>query len=254
MIRCWQSAKAKALAFRGFVNVARRNPEPIRILNGIVRSRLFTLLPSFLTLSFGLDEAQYLLPPNLVNPVVRIRDAHFVVEILPLFRLRLSLLFPTHDSLLLPMQRTTRRFVLIFATGTAMSFVVIPQRGFRLRATLSIGKANVEIIGMSKKCNNRRHVIRVINAERKNSEHPETFLILTPEERRALAFGQFAKLCFETTDPKLFGERMWVKVCECVEGEIYIGTLDNHPVNLPLRYGTWIRFRPEHILDIESLD
>ena len=103
---------------------------------------------------------------------------------------------------------------------------------------------------MNKKNKRRRYAIHLINGESKNTQDPETFLIPTVEQRKAVVSGNFVKIGFMSDDPECFGEWMWVKVCECVEGEIYAGMLANRPLCIPLKPGAWIRFGPEYILDI----
>jgi hypothetical protein len=68
--------------------------------------------------------------------------------------------------------------------------------------------------------------------------------------RHSIGTGDIVKLWFVSTDPRYIGERMWAVVRECLRGQIYLATLNNEPISLPLAIGTWVRFGPRHVLDI----
>lgn len=99
---------------------------------------------------------------------------------------------------------------------------------------------------------NTKTSIFLRNAEHWSHLHPQTFPIPSRRSRRSVRTGDIVKLWFD--DPRYISERMWVVVRECVKGQTYLGTLENVPASLPLRYGTWLRFDPRHILDIYADD
>lgn len=109
---------------------------------------------------------------------------------------------------------------------------------------------------MKKKIKITNKDIKIINIERRNQKHPTTFEIHPREVRESVKTGDIVKLIFEThtllyaNGEWICGERMWVTIRECISGEYYIGTLNSYPDALPLKFGDWIRFGPEHILDI----
>ena len=91
--------------------------------------------------------------------------------------------------------------------------------------------------------------IMLVDAEAMARAHPTTFHIRPQAERETLQPGDLAKLCFETVDGSITGERMWVRV-EVAACGLYRGTLANDPVGLPLAFGDpWV-FDPRHIYDI----
>jgi hypothetical protein len=90
--------------------------------------------------------------------------------------------------------------------------------------------------------------MKLMNAEQQHAKHPTTFEIPDRSKRAAVRSGDIVKLAFISAEGS--GERMWVKVIECVEGRAYVGVLTNCPLFLPLRDGEIVRFGPEHVLDI----
>jgi hypothetical protein len=95
----------------------------------------------------------------------------------------------------------------------------------------------------------------MIDVEDRNEQHPRTFKIPSKRMRRSLRSGDFAKLIFEVPGAKgLNGERMWVRILETLKGRAYVGTLDNDPIVLPLKFGMFIRFGPEHVCDLERAE
>ena len=93
------------------------------------------------------------------------------------------------------------------------------------------------------------------NVEELAKKNPDSFKILPREWRETLKIGDYAKLIFRFAAPVEGGpdgERMWVKVSNpTVNGEVYIGTLQNIPTLAPdLRYGQLVYFKPENICQI----
>lgn len=79
--------------------------------------------------------------------------------------------------------------------------------------------------------------------------YPTTFEIPSEDERQAVEPGDMVKLMFEQSDG--WGERMWVCV-EKARRRSLVGRLDNLPLDFPrLDYGSKVRFRREHIIDID---
>lgn len=91
--------------------------------------------------------------------------------------------------------------------------------------------------------------MKLIDAVQQNVLHPATFKVPTPEEKAALAVGDFVKLGFVNEGARLgepAAERMWVLITGKNEG-----ILDNDPVVLKrLHWGDRVKFRPENILAI----
>ena len=87
--------------------------------------------------------------------------------------------------------------------------------------------------------------ITLVDAVEMNRKHPETFHIESEEARRSLQVGDWARLGFQCEG--LAGERMWVKITEVLGDGKYVGTLDNDPVNLPLKRGKKVSFEARHI-------
>ncbi|MFG3231697.1 DUF2314 domain-containing protein [Streptomyces antibioticus] len=82
-----------------------------------------------------------------------------------------------------------------------------------------------------------------------NRLHPETFWIPSDEEKDALVPGVPVKLMFDMKDG--WGERMWVEVVAVKKRNI-IGVLRNDPWGIPrLHHGDRIRFKRDHIIDID---
>ncbi len=88
------------------------------------------------------------------------------------------------------------------------------------------------------------------NAEDRNREAPNSFLIPTREQRENFVPGDLVKLIFEVVgsgDREVSAERMWVQIIEAKAGS-YVGTLDNHPqVITTIHPGCRILFGPEHV-------
>jgi len=82
----------------------------------------------------------------------------------------------------------------------------------------------------------------------RNRQHPTSFWIPDDEEKELVEPGCFVKLLFEMDD---WGERMWVEVTK-VKRRRLVGTLSNTPAAMPGHYpGETVRFRREHIVDID---
>lgn len=88
------------------------------------------------------------------------------------------------------------------------------------------------------------------SGEVSNREHPASFWIPPVEDRRNVEPGDAVKLMFMMKDG--WGERMWVDV-EKRRGRKYVGSLVNTPIGIPrLGWGDVIKFRVEHIIDIDK--
>jgi hypothetical protein len=89
----------------------------------------------------------------------------------------------------------------------------------------------------------------LLNVETWQIEHPEASRILDRVSRASARTGDRVRLVFRAP-ANTMGERITVTICECVPGEVYIGKLQSPTLTLPLTGGTWVRFGPEHILEI----
>ena len=86
------------------------------------------------------------------------------------------------------------------------------------------------------------------NVEETAKANPKTFKIPSRKDRKTLKPGDHAKLIFCEE------ERMWVKVTG-VEGNRYLGELDNEPIVLTsLTLGDAVVFGPEHICQLHRAD
>ncbi len=84
-----------------------------------------------------------------------------------------------------------------------------------------------------------------------NRRWPDSFEIPSDAAKADVIPGDYVKLIFETND---WGERMWVEVAE-VDGDRYVGRLSNLPAGIPRLYPEdRIRFKSEHIIDIDWQD
>jgi hypothetical protein len=84
---------------------------------------------------------------------------------------------------------------------------------------------------------------------KRNRAHPDTFQIPDEEDRNGVHPGLTVKLMFEMRDG--FGERMWVEVLRRKRRHL-VGRLSNQPAAIPrLYHGDLIKFKPEHIIDID---
>lgn len=82
----------------------------------------------------------------------------------------------------------------------------------------------------------------------RSREHPDTFWIPDEMEKAAIHPGAVVRLMFTMRDG--WTERMWVRVTAVSERRL-VGTLANYPYGIPrLTYGTKVRFRREHVIDI----
>ena len=73
----------------------------------------------------------------------------------------------------------------------------------------------------------------------------KTFVIPSREEREDLWPGDLAKLILEG-----FGERLWVRVVDVLDGCTYVGAMVSSPLGGDLRLGDRLVFGPEHVADI----
>jgi len=83
-------------------------------------------------------------------------------------------------------------------------------------------------------------------------EAPYTFFLPHPAVVDAVQVGDVVKLGFEYDEPgeKWAAERMWVHI-DRIEGDKYVGRLDNEPEENFLEYGQEVAFHRENILDVE---
>jgi hypothetical protein len=107
------------------------------------------------------------------------------------------------------------------------------------------------------------------DAELRAEQH-EGFHVPPREERERLVVGDYAKLIFLLDTPvehperlPLTGERMWVEVTkswdltshsENEEHLVYEGELNSTPVAVDISEKALVRFRPEHIIEIQRGD
>jgi hypothetical protein len=85
---------------------------------------------------------------------------------------------------------------------------------------------------------------------KQNRSYPTSFWIPSEEDKNEIGPGDVVKLMFEQSDG--WGERMWVLV-EKVGRRRMVGSLANDPVGFPrLHFGHKIKFRREHIIDIDT--
>lgn len=71
-------------------------------------------------------------------------------------------------------------------------------------------------------------------------------------DRQRLRCGDLAKVIFEPTVGPGGGEHVWVMVTETLATipRRYSGTVQNHPVTLPVDHGERVDFGSEHIVEI----
>lgn len=90
----------------------------------------------------------------------------------------------------------------------------------------------------------------LIDGVERNDDNPDTFYIPSVKDKETVNFGTLVKLGFETDDcEECGGERMWVVVTQKTEGG-FVGTLNNHPVFLDLKFGDVVHFESKNIIDI----
>lgn len=81
-----------------------------------------------------------------------------------------------------------------------------------------------------------------------NKQYPATFEIPPAIQREHLRPGDFAKLWFEDAATG-FVERMWVMIKSVSADGNYVGTLNNHPVDMPcLKFDDIVAFEPKHVI------
>jgi len=89
-----------------------------------------------------------------------------------------------------------------------------------------------------------KHVLA--NVEQRHATDPKTFEIPTREEREDLWPNDFVKLIFED-----IGERLWIAVLLRNDDGSYTGSIVSQPGDPSLNPGDIVRFKPEHVADIE---
>lgn len=95
----------------------------------------------------------------------------------------------------------------------------------------------------------------LVDARVWNREHPDTFLVPSPEAVDAIDCGDTVKLIFEPHDKRVLTERMWVRVLTPpTDGLWGVGELLSAPVdaNCPIDYQGRLVFERRHIADIYS--
>ena len=92
---------------------------------------------------------------------------------------------------------------------------------------------------------------KLMNGERLNRDHPESFWLPPKEDRVGVQAGDFVKLIFSIRDGS--GERMWVRV-EKRKRRKFVGTLANDPVLMFLEHGDRVSFTSAQIIDIDVAD
>ena len=87
--------------------------------------------------------------------------------------------------------------------------------------------------------------MKLVDAAKRNAEHPDTFNVPTEHERQSVPLGHYVKIGVDDR------ERMWFKVVEKTDTG-YVGTLSNDPVVVRMKFGDRIEFTERHIMDICS--
>ena len=111
---------------------------------------------------------------------------------------------------------------------------------------------------MKRKTKPMKKQYSLMDAEKQNELHPESFEIPDREDRLNVKPDTFAKLCFQqVTKVKKgspCGERMWVKVLSTTPiGGLYEGILSNNPMFVSgIKFGSRVSFSAKHILDIQT--
>ena len=91
---------------------------------------------------------------------------------------------------------------------------------------------------------------RLVDAEKRHARYPKTFWIPRLSVRKSLKKGDRAQLIFSGK------ERMWVVVterhtCPACGRRWYAGTLQNQPVDVPIKFGARMEFKPKHVIQVE---
>jgi hypothetical protein len=91
------------------------------------------------------------------------------------------------------------------------------------------------------------------DAEARNREAPDSFLIPSRAARENLLPGEIVKLLFRIPSPNSVDvERMWVRIDERTGGA-YVGTLTNDPrTTQEFGVGARVNFGPQHIIAIHG--
>ena len=94
----------------------------------------------------------------------------------------------------------------------------------------------------------RGDYMNLMDGEKLNQEHPDTFYMPPREDRENVDKGDLVKMIF--TSEVCGGERMWVIVTSRA-GDGFTGILDNDPFSIEeLSAGAEVKFGPEHIIEI----
>jgi uncharacterized protein YegJ (DUF2314 family) len=87
------------------------------------------------------------------------------------------------------------------------------------------------------------------NGIESNKAYPNTFWIPSDEDKDLLDIGDACKLIFEPDNEEQLTERMWVNIIE-INGDEFVGELDNNPVSLNMKPGDLVKFHRDAIVDI----
>ncbi len=86
----------------------------------------------------------------------------------------------------------------------------------------------------------------LIDVEAVAADNPDTMILAPRELRERQTVGAQVKLVWRDA---LASERMWTGIVK-VDGDHYVGYLDNDPVDMSIAQGTLVVFGPEHILEL----
>ncbi len=86
----------------------------------------------------------------------------------------------------------------------------------------------------------------LIDVEAVAADNPDTMILPPRELRERQTVGAQVKLVWRDA---LASERMWTGIVK-VDGDHYVGYLDNDPVDMSIAQGTLVVFGPEHILEL----
>ncbi len=86
----------------------------------------------------------------------------------------------------------------------------------------------------------------LIDVEAVAADNPDTMILAPRELRERQTVGAQVKLVWRDA---LASERMWTEIVK-VDGDHYVGYLDNDPVDMSIKHGTLVVFGPEHILEL----
>lgn len=100
----------------------------------------------------------------------------------------------------------------------------------------------MDAVRRGRKMPRERNPYRLADVERRAALHKDDFEIPPREEREDLWPDDLVKLIFEG-----IGERLWVKVINVLDHQIYVGVIDSSPVYGDVHRGDEVIFGPEHV-------